>query len=124
GDVPADAGGIIPVYPLTENLRPEQLRPLIRQALERAADTVHDSLPSDLLNRHGFPAAAQALHDIHFPMTLEAAQQARRRFAYEELLLLQIALALRRRELRDRQQAPLLQVTAAIDERIRRLFPF
>src|SRR5262249_51635819 len=56
--------------------------------------------------------------------TLEGATTSRRRFAYEELLLLQLALALRRRELRDRQQAPLLPVTPAIDERIRRLFPF
>ena len=48
----------------------------------------------------------------------------RRRFIYEEFLLLQLALALRRRELRDRQRAPVLPVTPLIDARIRRLFRF
>src|SRR5207245_8005744 len=46
------------------------------------------------------------------------------RFVYEEFLVLQLALALRRRDLRDRQRAPCLSVTPAIDARIRRLFPF
>src|SRR5207248_10514491 len=46
------------------------------------------------------------------------------RFVYEEFLVLQLALALRRRELRDRQRAPVLKVTPRIDVRIRRLFPF
>src|SRR5207253_7168475 len=83
-----------------------------------------EALPPSLLRRHGFPGVIRALHDLHFPASLDAAQQARRRFAYEELLLLQVALALRRRELRDRERAPVLSVTPAIDERIRRLFPF
>src|SRR5262249_48120684 len=48
----------------------------------------------------------------------------RRRFVYEEFLLLQLALAMRRRDLRDRQRAPVLTVTPQIDARIRRLFPF
>jgi ATP-dependent DNA helicase RecG len=58
------------------------------------------------------------------PESLPAAEAARRRFVYEEFLVLQIALGLRRRELRDRRQAPPLPLTATIDSRIRRLFPF
>src|SRR5262249_12249088 len=47
-----------------------------------------------------------------------------RRFVYEEFLVLQVALALRRRDLRDRQRAPVLRLTPQIDVHIRRLFPF
>jgi ATP-dependent DNA helicase RecG len=119
-----DTGGIVPVYPLTENLRGEHLRPLMRQSLKRHSTDLVETLPDDLLARHGFADIAAALRDVHFPATLEAAHLSRRRFAYEELLLLQLALALKRRELRDRQQAPVLTVTPAIDARIRRLFPF
>jgi ATP-dependent DNA helicase RecG len=43
---------------------------------------------------------------------------------YEEFLVLQLALALRRRDLRDRQQAPRLITTREMDARIRRLMPF
>jgi ATP-dependent DNA helicase RecG len=124
GDASSDTGGIVPVYPLTENLRGEHLRPLLRQSVKRHSSELVESLPEELRARHGFADIADALRDVHFPASLEAAHQARRRFAYEELLLLQLALALKRRELRDRQQAPVLAVTPPIDARIRRLFPF
>jgi ATP-dependent DNA helicase RecG len=49
---------------------------------------------------------------------------ARRRFIYEEFLVLQVALAVRRRGVRDRQQAPRLATTPVIDAHIRKLYPF
>jgi ATP-dependent DNA helicase RecG len=115
---------VVPVYPLTEDLRLEQLRPLLRQAVEKYAGCVRDAIPVALQQARKLPDGRQALHDVHFPATLAAAQTARHRFAYEEFLVLQVALALRRRELRDRQRAPVLPVTPQIDTRIRRLFPF
>jgi ATP-dependent DNA helicase RecG len=131
-DGPADvaAGGgegsslVVPVYPLTEDLRPEQLRALLRRVVEQFAGLVPEILPAWLRQRHGFAEAPRALHDLHFPATLEAATSARRRFLYEHFLVLQLALALRRREVRDRQRAPVLKITPLIDTRIRRLFPF
>src|SRR5207253_11452631 len=83
-----------------------------------------DILPASLKQKHGLPDAPRGLAEVHFPDSLEKARAARRRFVYEEFLLLQLALGVRRRELRDRQQAPRLATTPAIDARIRRLFPF
>ena len=54
----------------------------------------------------------------------DEALRGRRRFIYEEFLLLQLGLALRRREIRDRGKAPVLPCGPVIDMRIRRLFPF
>jgi ATP-dependent DNA helicase RecG len=125
-DGPGSAGtlGIVPVYPLTEELRLDQLRPLVRRAVEEFARHVQEILPEEVRRRRGLPGVRQALADVHFPATMEAAHTARRRFVYEEFLILQLALALRRRDLRDRQRAPILTVTPPIDARIRRLFPF
>jgi len=120
---PKDSG-IVPVYPLTEDLRAEQLRAIIRQAVENYGDQVREILPADIRESQKLPPASLALRQVHFPESLPSAAGARRRFVYEEFLILQLALASRRRELRDRQQAPPLPVTAAIDGRIRRLFPF
>jgi len=117
-------GGIVPVYPLTEDLRAEQLRAIIRQAVENYGDQIREILPADLRERRKLPPVGLALRQVHFPESLPAAAGARRRFVYEEFLILQLALASRRRELRDRQQAPSLPVTETIDGRIRRLFPF
>lgn len=115
---------IVPVYPLTENLRADALQAMLRQAVERHAAALPDVLPAKLREQQLLPGSQAALAGVHFPRDLQAARQGRRRFVYEELLVLQVALALRRRELRDRQQAPPLRVDSVIDTHIRRLFPF
>jgi ATP-dependent DNA helicase RecG len=120
----APALAVVPVYPLTEDLRVERLRALLRQAVDRCAGRFVEVLPKELRGRHNLPEVQQAIRDVHFPATLAVAEAARRRFVYEEFLVLQLALALRRRELRDRQRAPVLPVNERIDARIRRLFPF
>ncbi|HEY7310372.1 MAG TPA: ATP-dependent DNA helicase RecG [Gemmataceae bacterium] len=116
--------GVVPIYPLTEDLRPEHLRALLGRALDLHAAGVADVLPAALRHRHDWPSFDRALRDVHFPASLETATRGRRRFVYEEFLILQLALALRRREVRDEGRAPILPVTPTIDERIRRLLPF
>lgn len=126
--VPGEEGdeppGVVPVYPLTEDLRAEGLRRLLRQAVDRCGRFVPEVLPAVLKERHRLANPEQALRQVHFPATLAEADAGRRRFVYEEFLLLQLGLALRRRDLRDRQRAPRLPATPLIDARIRRLFPF
>lgn len=121
---PGDSAAVVPLYPLTEDLRLEQLRPVMRRALELYANAVPEPLPARLRQEHGWPDAARAMWDVHFPANVAAAAQGRRRFIYEELLVLQLALGLRRREMRDRQLAPKLPTTKQVDAHIRRLFPF
>jgi ATP-dependent DNA helicase RecG len=125
-DATTDTGGsqVVPVYPLTEDLRTDHLRPLLRRAVDQFAAHVPDTLPEELRLKRSLPAVQTALADVHFPADLDAARLARRRFVYEEFLVLQAALAVRRRDLRDRQRAPVLRTTPQIDARIRRLFPF
>jgi ATP-dependent DNA helicase RecG len=123
-DGTAESQQVVPVYPLTEDLRPDRLRALLRQAVERFAGSLPEVLPAALRERQQLPDAATAIGLVHFPEKLSDARLGRRRFVYEEFLLLQLALGLRRRELRDRQRAPMLPVTAEIDRRIRRLFRF
>jgi ATP-dependent DNA helicase RecG len=124
GPVEAGCSAVVPIYPLTEDLRAEQLRTIIRQAFELYGNQVVEILPAELRKQRGFADVQGALQQVHLPQTMAAANAGRRRFIYEEFLVLQLALALRRRELRDRQRAPVLCVTAAINARIRRLFPF
>jgi ATP-dependent DNA helicase RecG len=124
GDTGEAKREVVPVYPLTENLRPDHLRDAIRQALGKGADQVPDTIPDALRIRRGYPNVNQALWEVHFPEVLPQGIHAKRRFVYEEFLVLQVALALRRREVRDRQRAPKFAFSDAIDQRIRQLFPF
>ncbi|MBY0232014.1 MAG: hypothetical protein K2W96_22245, partial [Gemmataceae bacterium] len=118
GEAPA---GVVPIYPMTEDLRPRTLRLLIARALDLYAAKVPEILPDALRERHGWPGVRAALRSIHEPATPEEAALARQRFAYQELLLLQLALSLRRREVRGLALAPVIALTPKIDERIRAL---
>ena len=124
GSEPGSMPQVVPVYPLTEDLRPDRLRALLRQAVERFARHLPEVLPPELRQQRSLAVAAQAMSQVHFPASLREAEEGRRRFVYEEFLLLQLGLALRRRELRDRQRAPKLAVTQAMDGRIRQLLSF
>lgn len=91
------AGRIVPVYPLTEGLSQWQLRHLIENAFSLGyADSLVDPVKPELLARYGLPRKAEALHEIHFPTDAQKIKKAFRRIAFEEFLLLQIGLALKR----------------------------
>jgi ATP-dependent DNA helicase RecG len=115
---------VVPVYPLTEGLRPEGLREGIKSALSKGAEAVAETLADDIRVKRTYPPVAQALWQVHFPESVQQGTHARQRFIYEEFLILQTALAVRRRSTRDRQQAPKLITTPAIDSHIRKLYPF
>ncbi|MCA8992907.1 MAG: ATP-dependent DNA helicase RecG [Planctomycetaceae bacterium] len=117
-------GGLVPRYGLTEGLRMGEMQRIVRNAVEQFADLVEDPVPPDLLKRRDYPTLSNALRGVHLPESLDEYQQARERILFDDLLEFQLGLALRRRVWRARKGAPVLEVTAKIDARARRLFPF
>jgi ATP-dependent DNA helicase RecG len=88
-------GRILPVHPATEGLTSNWIRRLVAEALDGFGD-LPDPLPAALRLDRGLMPLAQALRQIHFPTDLPSRDEARRRLAYEELLTLQLGMALRR----------------------------
>ena len=86
---------ILPVHPATEGISPAWMRRIISSALADQGDVL-DWLPARLVASRGFMTLARALREIHFPSSMAAAEKARRRLAYDELLCLQMALLARR----------------------------
>jgi len=117
-------GRILPVYPATEGLQQWQLRRIVRSALEQYADLLDEVFPAEYLEGHQLWPLRRALPEIHFPSDPDSLEQARRRFVYQELLVLQLALAVKRQQQQTRAKSPRLEATAKIDARIFRLFPF
>ncbi len=91
-------GRLVPVYPSTEGLSQRVLRNLVRGALAARAGEVEEILPDGLREEHGLAPVEEALWALHFPETVEAQQRARRRLAFEELLVLQLGVLLRREQ--------------------------
>jgi ATP-dependent DNA helicase RecG len=115
---------ILPIYPLTEDLNQNALRRVMKEAVGENAGLVEDMFDAAFLKEHNLPALADAIRNIHFPETPQAAAQARRRLAYDELFLLELGMAQRRRDIRREDAGLSFQVTPEIDQRIRRRFPF
>jgi ATP-dependent DNA helicase RecG len=121
-DVPS--GRILPVYPLTEGINQNQMRRVVGGVVETHAALVDDVFPESFLQEHNLWPIAAALPQIHTPDDHPSLERARRRFIYQELLVLQLALAIRKFRLEHQRAAPPLAVSAKIDARITRLFPF
>ncbi len=115
---------VLPVYPLTEGTSQAQLQRIIRNALEKLPDYLPEALPEELRQRRRLAPISEAIRLMHYPSTPEEADYARRRFAYQELLILQLALAICRARRCVNMRAPALPGTAKTDSRIRRLFSF
>ncbi|MDA8212105.1 MAG: ATP-dependent DNA helicase RecG [Clostridia bacterium] len=86
-------GRIVPMYTGSGKLNSRTLRMIIKGLLDSFAPTLGEFLPPSLLEKYRLVPLPQALQDIHFPQTMEAARLARRRFIFEELFLLQLGLA-------------------------------
>ena len=82
---------ILPVYPLTSGLSTRMLRSHMAQAL-RELKSLPDPLPADLRKQLELPEILHAMKEIHFPRDLTQATRARRRFIFQELLVLCCAL--------------------------------
>ena len=124
-DEPApDAGRLRPIYGATEELPSSRIEVLVRSALPRVIGLIVDPLHEALRARRGLPLLAEAYRMVHDPSTLVEAERGRTRLAYDELLSLQLAMAMRRWQVRHLVKAHPIEVTPAIDARIRSRLPF
>jgi ATP-dependent DNA helicase RecG len=103
-----DGLGIRSVYPATEGLSREQIRRRIAKSRALARDTV-EPLPGSVRAELRLPERAAALDAIHFPSEDRDEPEARERLAFEELLLLELAVAARRRARREGAHAAALE---------------
>ncbi len=117
-------GEMLPVYSATEGLSQAKLRHIVRHVVQEYADAIEEVFTGEFLAEHDLLGIGDALRKIHTPNGPDDVYQARHRFVYQELLVLQLALAMRRWELQQSHDAPELTATAKVDARIRRLFPF
>ncbi|NTU70339.1 MAG: ATP-dependent DNA helicase RecG [Coriobacteriia bacterium] len=99
----AEAGRVLPVHPATEGLSTAWLRRLVAAVVDDYSD-VCDHIPAALRSRRGLVPLHAALRDVHFPATRHDSDAARLRLTYDELLLLQLYMGMRRHSV-TREQA-------------------
>ncbi|CAI8031221.1 ATP-dependent DNA helicase RecG [Geodia barretti] len=92
------AGRLVPIYPLTEGLYQRTIRRAVRQALDATLSQVREYLPEETRRLYDLMPLQDAIRQMHYPDAPERVEAARRRLAFDELLMLQLAVARRRIE--------------------------
>lgn len=90
-------GRIVPVYPLTANLIQRSLRRWVKSVLDNYVNYVQEILPSEIRNRLQLIDKQEAVKNIHFPDSEQNLKAARHRLAFDELLLLELGLGVRKK---------------------------
>ncbi|MBX3303033.1 MAG: ATP-dependent DNA helicase RecG [Nitrospira sp.] len=124
-------GRIVPIYHETKGWTSRQMRILVRNLLAEHGLELLDHLPVPLRTRQRLIPFHEALQEAHFPKTgtdlhlLERGKTpAHRRLAFEELLLLQLALAARHRAVHDEPKELRFNPRTPLLEKLGRLLPF
>ncbi len=92
------AGKYLPMYPATAKLPSWKIAQCTGMAVA-ALEEIPDYLPIDIREKFGFPTLLEAFTEVHSPNSPESAELARRRLTFDEALLLQLLLVMRRAQL-------------------------
>ncbi len=103
-------------YPATDGISSTQILALV-QAHEHQLDEILEPLPAAMRTRERLADRCSALRAAHFPQLDSDQEQGRRRLAFDELLLVQLALLQRRRAQSERATAPVLSRAPTLSTR-------
>lgn len=98
-----------PVYSLKGTIPQKRFRKYMRQALDEFAEELPDAIPLHLQTAYKLVSMREGLEGIHFPQDAQHAKQARRRFAYEELLNFQLRIQALRKMRKESEQGTVIQ---------------
>lgn len=87
--IPTNTGRLVPIYPETEGVTSRWLRWQIQTFLKLNLD-LKDPIPEDMLKKLHLPNIQKSLKYIHFPNSKNEYLLAQKRFAFEEMFLVQI----------------------------------
>ncbi len=104
-------GKIVPVYPLCEGLTQAAVRSAVEGVISES-DRQTEYIPPAIRSKYGLCELNFALKNIHFPESSDAYEIARRRFVFEELFTLRLALMLKKGTNAVRKRTPYKETDA------------
>ena len=103
-------GRLVPVYPSTERLAQRTLRRTVKRALDACLDQVVELLPDEMRRRIGLTSLQEAIAQAHYPDSMQTWNAARRRLAFNELLLMQLAILRRKSAWQEEGRGPVIEI--------------
>lgn len=117
-------GRLVPLYSLTQGLRPRQMRKLMKEVVDQWAWQVEDFLPSELKRRCDLLDLPQAISQAHYPDDEIARDRARIRLAFDELFLLQMGVLGKKHDWKEKQQGSPFRVKTTVLDAFIKSLPF
>ncbi|MDD5098672.1 MAG: ATP-dependent DNA helicase RecG, partial [Candidatus Pacebacteria bacterium] len=116
-------GRIVPIYAETKGLTSRYFRYIISPILKQIKDRIPETLPEEVLKEHNLLELKQALYQIHFPDSMELADRAKQRFAFENIFFISLFSSKNRIE-NKKEKAPAVPINQQIIDRLISSLPF
>jgi ATP-dependent DNA helicase RecG len=116
-------GRITPVYRAAEGVSSRTIRELIHRALQQL-DDIPDPVPPDVVAAEGLDDEAVALRSIHFPDEPSDLRKARDRLKFDELFVLELGVAYRKRRMERGSRGVAHQVDGELTAAFVEVLPF
>ena len=110
------------VYPESRGISSLWFRSAIKKIFEQKIET-EDTIPKEILKKYNLPALSAALVWAHQPKELKNAEAARKRFAFEEVFMIQLERQ-RERVLQNREKSFSIEATHKEIDEFMAEFPF
>ncbi|MGL5050398.1 MAG: ATP-dependent DNA helicase RecG, partial [Fusobacteriaceae bacterium] len=91
-------GEILPVYSSIKEITQNALRRILKEALINYSNLFEENIPKEIIEKYDLIPRNVALAEIHFPTNSKNLESAKRRFAIEELLILEMGILQKRFE--------------------------
>lgn len=88
-------GRLVPIYPETRGVSSKWLRRQVFKLISEL-ENIEEYLPENVLNKNNLLNLKLAISEIHFPNSLENAEKAKERLAFNELLEMQLSSVVRK----------------------------
>jgi ATP-dependent DNA helicase RecG len=126
-----EIGKIVPVYHVTDGLHLKSMRAITKNVLDKYLPLIDEFLPGDLINRHKFISRADAIYQSHFPPEGSSLNEldtfktpAQRRLVFEELFLIQLGLAFRKKHSGEEKTGTPFKTRGELIKQFVKILPF
>lgn len=117
-------GRIVPIYPASAGLSQRYLRGLAFQAVSSCSKSLVEKLPTYILARERLVDIRFAVNNIHFPVSFDNLDKAYRRIVFEEFFMLQLALAMKKRHTKVKEEGLSHNAAGAFIDSFKKSLPF
>ena len=116
-------GRLVPIYPETKGISSKFFRYAIKLTLASFGRKIPDPLPQKIIKEQNIPEINKALWQIHFPDKEEFANEAKKRFSFEEIFLIQM-WALTERARMKKEKALNFKINLPVIKKLINLLPY